>query len=91
MVNKSTDLTMAQFDFLIVVCAVWNGPKKLSMLQNLKKNNLKTIPIVCTQNVQSFAMKPLVCSLWFHLSLEHFDHIFMVDKSTEHGKLFSIC
>ena len=37
------------------------------------------------------AVKPLARGLWFHLSLEHFDIISMVDKSIDHGKLLSIC
>ena len=36
-------------------------------------------------------MKPLTCSSWFHLSLEHIEVICMVDKSTDHGRLLSIC
>ena len=36
-------------------------------------------------------MKPLACGSWFHLSLEHFDVISMVDKSIDLGKLLSIC
>ena len=30
---------------------------------------------------QNFAVKPLACSWWSHLSFEHFDVISMVDKS----------
>ena len=39
------------------------------------------------QNVQNFAMKPLACGSWFHLSFEHFDVISMVDKSADNEKL----
>ena len=44
-----------------------------------------------TQNVQNFALKPLACGWWFYFSFEHFDVIPVVDKSTDHGKLLSIC
>ena len=37
------------------------------------------------------AVKSFACGLWFYLSLKHFDAISMVDKSTDHGKLLSIC
>ena len=36
-------------------------------------------------------MKPLTCGSWFHLSLEQIEVICMVEKSTDHGKLLSIC
>ena len=42
------------------------------------------------QNVQNFAVKPLACGSWFHLSFEHFNIISMVHKSTDHGKLLLI-
>ena len=41
-------------------------------------------------NVPNFAVKPLACSSWLHLSFKHFDIISTVDKSTDHGKLLSI-
>ena len=36
-------------------------------------------------------MKPLSCGSWFHMSCEHFDVISMVNKSTDDGKLLSMC
>ena len=41
------------------------------------------------QSVQNFSMKPLTHSSWFHLSLVHFEVIFMVDEGKDHEKLFS--
>ena len=43
-----------------------------------------------SQTVQNLGVKTLACSLWLHLSFEYVDLIFMVDKSTDHGKLWSI-
>ena len=40
--------------------------------------------IEMTLKVQIFAAR---CSLWFHLSFEHFDVISMIDKGIDHGKL----
>lgn len=51
---------------------------------------LSTIEMT-SQNVQNLGVKPLTCSLWFHLSFECVDVMFMVDKSTDNGKLLSIC
>ena len=50
---------------------------------------LSTIEMT-SQNVQNLGVKTLACSLWFHLSFEYVDVIFIVDKSTDHGKLLSI-
>lgn len=36
-------------------------------------------------------MKPLSYGLWFLLSLDYFDVISMIDKSTDHDKLLYIC
>lgn len=36
-------------------------------------------------------MKPLSYGLWFHLSLDYFDVISMIDKSTDYNKLLYIC
>ena len=37
------------------------------------------------------AVKPLAYGSWFHLGLAHFDVISILNKSTDHGKLLSIC
>ena len=37
-----------------------------------------------------FAVKPLACGSWFHLSFEHVDFTSMVDKSTDHRELLLI-
>ena len=50
---------------------------------------LSTIEMT-SQNVQNLGVKTLACSLWLHLSFEYVDVIFIVDKSTDHGKLLSI-
>ena len=50
---------------------------------------LSTIEMT-SQTVQNLGVKTLACSLWLHLSFEYVDVIFMVDKSTDHGKLWSI-
>ena len=38
-----------------------------------------------------FAVKPLACGSWFHLSFEHADITSVVDESTDHRKLLLIC
>ena len=43
------------------------------------------------QNVQNFALKQLACGSLIHLSFEYPNVISMVNKSTDHGKLLSIC
>ena len=50
---------------------------------------LSTIEMT-SQNVQNLGVKTLACRLWLHLSFEYVDVIFMIDKSTDHGKLWSI-
>ena len=54
---------------------------------------VKTVNVVVEMElkVQNFAVKPLACSSWIHLSFEHFDVISVVDKSTDQGKLLSVC
>ena len=51
---------------------------------------LSTIEIKSSQNVENFAVKPLVCGSWFHLSFKHFEAISIVDKSTVRGKLLNL-
>ena len=71
----------------------WDWASKLSIL--LSKNKSTTIfygvnshqPKKRRQNVQNFAVKPLAVPLEF----EHFDIIAKVNKSTDHGKMMSIC
>ena len=50
---------------------------------------LSTIEMT-SQNVQNLGVKTHACSLWLHLSFEYVDVIFIVDKSTDHGKLLLI-
>ena len=45
---------------------------------------------VLIEHRNDHAVKSFACSLWFYLSFEHFDVVYMVDKSTDHGKLLSI-
>ena len=58
---------------------------------NFPRSVLLNRPYKWCQNVENLLVKPLACGLWFHLSLEHFDVISMVDKSIDHGNLLLIC
>ena len=62
-------------------------------LETSKEINVKIANVVVKRKKSKhFAVKPLVCGSWLYLSFDlHFDVISMLDKSTEHGKLFSIC
>ena len=51
------------------------------------KTNRQKFAMVCSLIDQNLAVKPLARGAWFHLSLQHFDVISTVDKSTDHGKL----
>ena len=61
----------------------------LSMEMDVKSVNVtvKNKSTTWHQNVQNFAVKPLACGLWFHMSLG-FDAISMVNESTDHGNFF---
>ena len=59
-------------------------------LETSKEINVKIVDAVVKS--KQFSVKPHACGSWFYLSFDlHFDVISMVDKSTKHGKLFSIC
>ena len=52
--------------------------------------DIKNSQCYCKNQIDSIEMMTMFKTL-FHFSFEHFDLIFMVDKSTEHGKLQLIC
>ena len=51
------------------------------------KTNPQKFAMVCSLIDQNLAVKPLARGPWFHLSLQQFDVISTVVKSTDHGKL----
>ena len=46
----------------------------------------KILNVIVKKQINSIQMMPMFKTL-LHFSFEHFDLIFMVDKSTDHGKL----
>ena len=93
LVDKSTD---HENDVMVVqLCISFSRARVIQKNYNfktvkviVKKQSKTTIhglysyrPLKCRQNVQNFAVRPLACGSWFHLSFEHVDVICMVDNS----------
>ena len=72
-------------DVKTVNVIVKNNSQQFSMVNPLidHRNDVKML--------KNFALKQLACGSWFHLSFEYPNVISMVNNSTYHGKLLSIC
>ena len=93
MFDRSTDhgidVMVARFVLLFLVSTIFRETSTeidFKTVNVILKTNRQQFSIVCAEN---FAVKLL--ARWFHLSFERCDLISKVDKSSDHGKLLSIC
>ena len=82
MVDKSTD----HGNNMMVVQFVFHFLARTTFQEPWTEMDIKNCQCYCKKQINSIEMMPMFKTL-FHFSFEHFDLIFMVDKSTDHGKL----
>ena len=101
MFNKSIDHENDLICFLFIMCTIfWETSMEMDVVTlNVIVKNKSTIIFHGLTLIdhrhdlkmfKHFAVKPLACGSWFHLSFEHVDSTSMVDKSTDHRELLLI-